>query len=161
MSSGLDLAHGYIMGGRCAGKNQAVKGRWETLTMIGAIALDGFCGLMTVDSGTTVDVFKAYVSKILIPCLKPGDIIVMDNVLTHKNKEVIELIKKAGAKVCFTPPYSPEFNSIEKVWSKLKAFLHHIDTVTRDKFDGAGNLAMDTISIDDISAWTTGAGYLI
>lgn len=140
---------------------KAVKGHWKTVTMIGAIALDGFRGMMTIDAGTTVDVFRAYIDQVLIPKLNPGDIVVMDNLSTHKNKDIVATIKQAGADVLFTPPYSPEFNPIEKVWSKLKACMHRLDTITRDKFDAAVNTAMDTISLDDIRAWVRGAGYSI
>jgi transposase len=88
--------------------------------MIGAIALDGFRGFMTIESGTSANVFEAFTEQQLVANLRHGDVVVMDNLSAHKGSKVITAIEQAGATVLFTPPYSPEFNPIEKVWGKLK-----------------------------------------
>jgi len=134
-------------------------GRWETITMLGAIALDGFRGFMTINAATSGDVFLAFVEQQLVPNLHPGDIVIMDNLAAHKRPEVIAAIRQAGADVLFLPPYSPEFNPIERLWAKLKDFVRRRSTANREAFDAAVRDAMDAISNGDIRAWTTFAGY--
>ena len=129
--------------------------------MIGAIALDGFRGFMTINAGTSIDVFDAFVKQQLIPKLKPGDIVVMDNLAAHKNSVIVGAIEGAGAAVLFLPPYSPEFNPIERVWAKLKEIVRRLPTATRAAFDTAVSTAMDSITIENIRAWTTHAGYTL
>ena len=127
--------------------------------MLGAIALSGFRGLMTIDAGTSTDVFLAFVQQVLAPNLRPGDIVVMDNLAAHKAAIVRAAIGAAGAAALFLPPYSPEFNPIERAWSKLKTALRRLDTLTRAAFDSAVATAMDSITLDDIREWTAFAGY--
>lgn len=129
------------------------------MTMVGAIALGGFRGFMTIDAPTCRDVFLAYVRHQLSPSLRPGDIVVMDNLSAHKSPEAIGLIRAAKADVVFLPPYSPELNPIEKVWAKMKELLRRMETLTRDTFDAAVAIAMDAVSSDDIRAWVEHCGY--
>lgn len=138
---------------------KAVCGRWENVTMIGAIALDGFRGMMTMNAGTSVDVFLAYVEQVLVPNLRDGDIVVMDNLNAHRNAEVLKAIRSVGADVLFTPPYSPEFNPIEKTWAKLKDILRRQKTRCRAAFDKAVAAAMEQITCADIAGWIAHAGY--
>ena len=144
-------------GKKSVGKH--VCGNWETITMLGAIGRDGFRGFMTVNAPTDRDVFLAFVQQQLVPNLRAGDIVVMDNLAAHKRPEMLAAIEAAGASVLFLPPYSPEFNPIERVWSKLKDFVRRCQTRTRDAFDTAVKNAMATITTDDIRAWTQFAGY--
>ena len=127
--------------------------------MIGAIAHDGFRGFMTINSGTSSDVFRAFVEQELVPNLKPGDTVVMDNLSAHKNASVQQLIEAAGCAVLFTPPYSPEFNPIEEAWAKMKDIIRRVETKTRRAFDRAVARAMDRVRQTDISGWFNFAGY--
>lgn len=129
--------------------------------MIGAMALDGFRGLMTVNAGTSNDVFQAFVVHELVPNLCPGDLVVMDNLSAHRNATVKRWIEEAGANILFTPPYSPEFNPIEEAWAKLKDILRRAQTLTRQAFDDALAAAVDCIRLQDIRAWVQFAGYSI
>lgn len=138
---------------------KTVCGAWKTITMLGALALSGFRGFMTIDAGTSTDVFLAFVQQVLAPNLRPGDVVVMDNLAAHKAAIVRAAIEAAGATVLFLPPYSPEFNPIERAWAKLKDALRRMDTLTRVAFDAAVATAMDSITLDDIREWTTFAGY--
>jgi len=138
---------------------KTVEGQWQTMTMIGALGLDGFGGFMTVDAGTSADVFRALVEQQRVPNLGSGDLVVMDNLSAHRDAEAIAAIRSRGAEVLFLPPYSPEFNPIEKAWGKIKDVLRRLATGTRDAFDAAVATAMKTISLDDIRAWTAYAGY--
>jgi transposase len=138
---------------------KSVQGSWETITMIGALAIDGFRGFMTIDAGTSAEVFRAFVSHELVPSLREGDIVVMDNLSAHKDKATLEMIRAAGGEVLFLPPYSPEFNPIERTWSKMKELMRRLDTLSREAFDSAVAIAMDAISLHDVRAWTQFAGY--
>jgi transposase len=138
---------------------KGVQGAWETITMIGALALDGFRGFMTINAGTSANVFLAFVEQELAPNLRPGDLVVMDNLAAHKVPTVRWAIQAVGADVMFLPPYSPEFNPIERAWAKLKDFIRRLPTLTRDAFDAAVAAAMDAITGDDIHGWTAHAGY--
>ena len=129
------------------------------MTLIGAIALDGFRGTMTVNAGTSIEVMLAYVRQVLIPNLKQGDIVVMDNLAAHRSACVVAAIREAGADVLFTPPYHPEFNPIEKTWGKLKDMLRRWNTLTRQAFDDAVGSALKEITTGDIAGWFRHAGY--
>ena len=92
-------------------------GRWQTTTMISSIRLDGTTACMTIEGATNTEVFRVYVREVLIPSLKAGDVVIMDNLSAHKNAQTIALIEAAGASVQFLPPYSPDFTPIEMLWS--------------------------------------------
>lgn len=138
---------------------KSVDGNWKTITMIGAIALDGFRGFMTINAGTSADVFLAYVQQVLSPQLRRGDIVVMDNLAAHKNAAVIDALHAVGAEPLFLPPYSPDLNPIEKTWAKLKDFVRRLPTLSRSAFDHAIAAAIEAVSLDDIRGWTQHAGY--
>lgn len=138
-----------------------VAGQWTNMTILGAIALDGHRGMMSIDAATSGDVFLAYVTQVLIPNLKRDDIVVMDNLAAHKRADIRLAIESCGAKVLFLPPYSPEYNPIERMWSKLKTLLRRCQTSTKAAFDVALTNALELITVNDIAAWTTYAGYTI
>jgi transposase len=150
--------HGWAPRGQDS-PGHCVQANWETMTMLGAIALDGFRGFMTIDAGTGTDVFRAFVDQQLIPNLKPGDIVVMDNLSAHKNASIRQAIESAGCQVMYTPPDSPEFNPIEEVWAKLKDVVRRFQTKTRAAFDDAVAKAMSQIRTADIFGWFDFAGY--
>jgi putative transposase len=91
---------------------KATNGDWCSMTMIGALALDGWRGFVTIDAAMDGDVFLAYVTQELVPRLRPGDVVVMDNLNSHRNPDALAAIGAAGADVLFLPPYSPDFNPI-------------------------------------------------
>jgi transposase len=91
--------------------------------MISSIRLDGSTACMTIPGATDTEVFRAYVRAVLCPSLRPGDLVIMDNLAPHKSDPTLALIARAGAEVLFLPAYSPDFNPIEKMWSKVKACL--------------------------------------
>jgi transposase len=136
-----------------------VHGKWETMTMLGALALDGFRGFMTIDAGTSAEVFGAFVRHELVPNLRQGDIVVMDNLSAHRGPEVRRLIEAAGCELLHTPPYSPELNPIQEAWAKLKDIIRRAPTRTRDAFDSAVAYAVDQVRNTDILGWFRYAGY--
>jgi len=99
------------------------QGRWRTLTFLAALRCDRIDAPCVIDGPINGDSFLAYVEQLLLPVLKPGDIVIIDNLGSHKGKAVRQLIRSAGAKLFFLPPYSPDLNPIEQVFAKLKTLL--------------------------------------
>lgn len=98
-------------------------GHWKTTTFVGALRCDGLTAPLVIDGAINAELFLAYVEQILVPTLKPGDVVIMDNLRVHKIAAVREAIEAAGATLLFIPPYSPDLNPIELAFSKLKALL--------------------------------------
>ena len=128
-------------------------GRWKIMTILGAMSLRGIIASMTIEEATDGDIFLAYVERILCPALKPGDVVVMDNLSSHKIKGVQRLIEKAGAEVLYLPPYSPDLNPIEKAWSKLKQILRAAKARTKEALEIAISEAIRMITPDNAKAW--------
>jgi transposase len=102
---------------------KAPHGRWRTLTFLAALRRDRIDAPCVIDGPINGESFLAYVEQVLIPALKPGDIVIIDNLGSHKGKAVRRAIRAAGAKLFFLPPYSPDLNPIEQVFAKLKTLL--------------------------------------
>jgi transposase len=98
-------------------------GHWRTLTVLGAIRASGWVATMTIEAATDADVFLAYLDQVLCPQLQPGDVVVMDNLSAHKVDGVRSRIQAMGAELRYLPPYSPDFNPIEKCWFQVKQRL--------------------------------------
>jgi transposase len=98
-------------------------GHWKTTTFVAALGSGGMTAPMVVDGAMTGDLFVAYVEQVLAPTLRPGDVVVMDNLASHKRARVGEAIERAGCTLLYLPPYSPDFNPIELAFAKLKALL--------------------------------------
>ena len=128
-------------------------GRWRTTTMIGSIRLDGSSACMTVEGATNTEVFRAYVREILLPTLQPGDVVVMDNLSAHKNTETIALIEEVGAEAMFLPPYSPDLNPIELMWSKVKNRLRSIEARNPEDLLRAIGEALAEVTANDALHW--------
>lgn len=134
-------------------------GHWCTTTMLSSIRLDGTTACMTVDGATDTDVFEAFARSVLAPTLKPGDIVVMDNLSPHKVPKTIALIEQAGASVRFLPAYSPDLNPIEKMWSKIKEALRSAKARTEEALWAAIAAALASISAQDAVGWFASCGY--
>ena len=134
-------------------------GHWCTTTMISSVRLDGSTACMVVDGATNTEVFQAYVKHILLPTLKPGDIVVPDNLSAHKNQKTRNLIESVGAELWFLPPYSPDLNPIEKMWSKIKAILRKLKARTEQSLITAIAKALDAVTASDAKGWFESCGY--
>jgi transposase len=117
------------------------------------MSLSGMVATMTIEEPTDTDIFLAYVEHLLYPVLKPGDVVVMDNLSAHKTPAVGKWIEKAGAEVLYLPPYSPDLNPIEKAWAKLKQLLRGAKARTRETLDQAITEALPSITPDNAKAW--------
>jgi len=135
--------------------------RWgDNVSLVGALGLGGIRTLMTLDGAADGEAFVAFTETFLVPQLKSGDIVVMDNLSVHKHPGVRKAIEGAGAVLYFLPAYSPDFNPIELCWSKLKNLLRSAAARTRDALDDAIATAMDAITSTDATGWFKHAGYL-
>jgi transposase len=129
------------------------------ITIIGALGVSGLVALMTVDGATDGEVFRAYVSQVLGPTLKRGDVVVMDNLRAHKVSGIREAIESRGARLVYLPPYSPDLSPIECCWSKLKTALRAVGARSRGALEGAIKQAILTVSESDAVAWFNHCGY--
>ena len=127
----------------------------ETLTKLGSV----FGEQVTFEGATSGEVFETYACEILCPTLKPGDIVIMDNLSAHKRQATIDIIESTGARVRFLPPYSPDLNPIEKMWSKIKEFLRAAKARTKEFLYDAIAAALKTVTPEDTKGWFTSCGY--
>jgi transposase len=134
-------------------------GHWKVLTLTAAIRLDGVGGCLTFDGASDAAAFETYLERVLVPTLRPGDIVVMDNLAAHKGPEVERLIRQAGASPRYLPAYSPDLNPIEKMFSKLKAFLRKAAARTVDRLNEAIGDALRAVTHQDIAGWSRSCGY--
>ena len=137
----------------------APHGHWRTTTMISSVRLDGTSACMTIEGATNTEVFHAYVRVVLVPSLRPGDIVVMDHLGAHKNERTLALIEEAGAEVRFLPAYSPDLNPIEMMWSKVKALLRKAQARNHPDLLVAIASALAAITPQDALGWFTACGY--
>lgn len=129
--------------------------------MISSVRSDGSTACMTVDGATTGEVFRAYVEHVLVPTLRHGDVVVLDNLSSHKDRFALTLIEQAGAEVRFLPPYSPDFNPIEKMWSKVKALLRTAKARSEEALLEAIGSALARVTAQDALGWFASCGYTI
>jgi transposase len=127
--------------------------------MIASVRVDAASTCMTIEGATNTDVFQAYVREILVPTLRPGDIVVLDNLGAHKNETTLALITAAGAQTRFLPPYSPDLNPIELMWSKVKALLRAAAARTHDALLQAIAQALAAVTAEDAKNWFAHCGY--
>ena len=129
--------------------------------MISSIRLDGSTACMTIQGSTTSEIFRIYVEQVLVPALRPGDVVVLDNLSSHKDPDALALIRRAGVDVLFLPPYSPDFNPIEKMWSKLKEWLRSAKARTEDTLGASIAEGLLKITASDARGWFGSCGYSI
>lgn len=127
--------------------------------MLCAMRLDGSTACMAIESATDNAVFRAYIERVLCPTLKKGDVVVMDNLSPHKNALTVSLITKVGAEVLFLPPYSPDLNPIEKMWSKVKQSLRSQAARSCRALTKAIAKALTQVTAQDAAGWFGSCGY--
>ncbi len=135
-------------------------GHWHTTTMISAIRLTGVDAPMVIDGAMDSVVFRGYVEWLLAPTLHIGDIVVMDNLSSHKATGVREAIEARDASLLYLPPYSPDLNPIEAMWSKVKQSLRGAATRTRYALLRAISDALRSVTLDDCRGFFKGCGYV-
>ena len=140
-------------------KGFAPLGHWHTTTMISAIDLAGVRASMVLDGPTDTEAFCVYIEQVLVPTLRGGEIVVMDNLQPHKHPRVGQAIEAAGATRVYLPPYSPDFNPIEPMWSKVKQSLRSTAARTFAALLDAIKAALASIRATDCIGFYTGCGY--
>jgi transposase len=133
----------------------------QNVTMLGTLGVQGLQAMMTVEGATDAAVFRAYVKRVLGPTLRPGDIVVMDNLRAHKAVGVQQALARRGARLLYLPPYSPDLSPIEPCWSKVKTALRKAKARTRDALDTALTHALPTVTGTDAHSWFRHCGYAL
>ena len=124
-------------------------GKWESFTVIAALGLPG-----SVDAAA----FDSYVAAVLAPALRPGDVVIWDNLPTHQGRAAAAAVRGAGARLMFLSPYSPDYTPIERLWSKIKTYLRRVAARTKDSLYGALGEALESVTAQDIIGWFEHAG---
>jgi transposase len=160
MGINLNLAREYgraAPGARVRDTNPSARG--DNLSVIGALGVDALRAAMSVPGAVDGDACLVFTKAVLAPRLRPGNIVLLDHVPTHKMAAIAEALLAVGARVKFLPPYSPDFSPIENCWSKVKTFLRRVAARTRQDLDAALSQALTTITGDDIIGWFAHCGY--
>lgn len=162
--SGINLAMTRLYGRAPRGERalgRAPQNYGQNVTILGALSRTGLEAVMTIEGATDADVFRAYVSEVLCPTLRGGDIVIADNLSAHKATGVQEAIAARGARLLYLPPYSPDLNPIERCWSKIKTFLRAAEARTHEALDAAVTRALATVTESDARAWFAHSGYVL
>jgi len=136
-------------------------GHWKTTTLIAALDHTGTRCATVVDGAVNAGVFEAFVAQVLVPTLKPGEIVVMDNLSSHKRERTRELIEWSGAELWFLPPYSPDLNPIENVFAKVKQLLRTLACRTRESLWNVMQSVLDRVSPSDAINCIRHCGYTL
>jgi len=144
-------------GKRCYDKAPA--GRWKTVTMLSSIRLDGETESILFEGAVDRPMFEAYIEQVLGPSLRPGDIVVLDNLASHKSQAAQAFVESRSADYLFLPAYSPDFNPVEKMWSKVKQLLRSIKARTQEELFDAIAKALSMVTADDAQGWFISCGY--
>ncbi len=146
-------------GRKASGCGCAPHGQWRTLTFLGALRCGPLMAPCVFDGPINGQCFRAYVEQLLVPILRPGDIVVMDNLGSHKSAAVGRMIRAAGARPWFLPPYSPDLNPIEQAFAKIKHWMRNAQKRTIDDiWRQIGNL-VETIKPGECQSYLINAGY--
>jgi transposase len=171
----VDLSHYYFLDecgsrtdltrlfGRAAPGERVVEGvpagHYCQTTLLGALNLAGETACMTLDGAVDSESFLVYVQWVLCPVLRPGDIVVADNLSSHLSPKIRRAIEARGARLKLLPAYSPDLNPIEKMWSKVKAYLRKAKARTVEALEQAIKAALASVSAEDARGWFESCGY--
>ena len=150
--------YAYAQGGSRA-VDSAPLSKPKNTTILSSIQLNGSLHYTTFSGGTTVEKFKQYLENGLLPYLNPDSVLVMDNMKSHHAKAIKQLLEKAKVRYVFLPPYSPDLNSIENLWSKVKALLRKFKARTLETLPDAIQRAFRAVTLSDCSGWFCACGY--
>ena len=128
-------------------------------TLLAGLSLTGMTPAMTVEGGTDTAVFATFLVRVLAPTLRPGQVVVVDNVGAHKPDRIRALVEAAGCRLVFLPAYSPDFSPVEEAFSKLKAFIRAAGARSRQALDAAIAAALRAVTAADAAGWFAHAGY--
>lgn len=133
-------------------------GKWESYTVVAALGAAGAVAPLALPGALDAAAFDSYVEQVLAPVLRPGDVVVWDNLPAHHDRAAARAVRRAGARLVWLPPYSPDYNPIERLWSKTKAHLRRAAARTKDTVYAALGEALDDVTIRDVLGWFKHAG---
>jgi transposase len=128
-------------------------GRWESITLTCGLRLSGVTATLAFPGATNASVFETYVEEVLVPELKPGDVVVWDNLKPHESEEAIEAVEAAGARVVPLPPWSPDLTPIEEMFSKVKGSMRSAAARTKETVYAAFGSALHDVTLENIAGW--------
>lgn len=134
-------------------------GHWKTLTFLAALRHDGIEAPFVIDGPINGEAFLIYIEKVLVPALRPGDVVIADNLGSHKGKQARKAIRAAGAHLIFLPPYSPDLNPIEQVFAKLKHLMRKASSRTVETTWRTAGELLKTFTPDECANYFTNSGY--
>ena len=134
-------------------------GHWKTVTFVGGLTVAGFVAPMLLDGPMNGEAFRAWCEQMLAPALRPGDVVIMDNLAAHKVAGVRRAIEACGATLLYLPPYSPDLNPIENAFAKLKAHVRKLAARTIEALEDAAADAIQTFKAIECANFFAHAGY--
>lgn len=158
VATNMARRYGRAEGGRRA-RAAVPAGRWERLTVLGGLTLGGLTACLASEGATDRALMRAFVERALAPTLRPGQVVVLDNLSAHKDPTVRRLVEAAGCTLAFLPPYSPDLNPIEPAWSKLKQLLRGLAARTVEALHAALAAVVDRITPEDARRFFRHCGY--
>lgn len=154
----MSRTHGWWQRGKAL-LAKVPHGHWKTMTFLAALRCDGITAPFVLDGPINGESFAAYVEQVLVPTLRPGDIVVLDNLGSHKGSAIRRMIRAAGARLFFLPPYSPDFNPIEQVFSKLKRLLRKAEPRSTDSVWQSIGKLLGRFTSEECASYLRNAGY--
>ena len=155
----LTCAYGRARRGKRA-VGAVPKNYGKSLSLIGAMSREGIIGSFCFLGSTDTAAMRVFLREVLLPVLKPGDLVVWDNLTVHKTRAVLSEFEKAEVEVLFLPPYSPDLNPIEMCWSKVKTYLKQVAARNYAALNEAISAALLTVTIADVANWMRHCGYI-
>ena len=162
--SGCNLALTSLYGWAPRGQRaqaQAPRNRGPNTTVLAALTAEGVLAAMRIEGPANTEVFLTYLERVLCPALRPGQVVVMDNLNVHKAAAVRQRIEARGCRLVFLPAYSPDFNPIEEAFSKLKTYLRRIRARTRERLGHAIDAGLQRLTTQDARGWFKHCGFAI
>jgi transposase len=137
------------------------QGHWKTITMLGALRLQGVVAGASIDAATDTDIFRSFVREGLVPAVHRGDVVVWDNLGAHRAADLERAVRAVGGRVLPLPPYSPDLSPVEPGWSKIKLYLRSVEPRTAEALGHASGEAFKTITSADAKGWFRHCGYAV
>jgi transposase len=160
MGTNVSLCSLYAWSRRGERAHAKVPRNWgKNVTLLASITHRGLGPCLAVEGPTTREVFETYLERVLAPALRPGQVVVLDNLSSHKGGRVKEIVEGAGCEFVYLPPYSPDYNPIEQAFSKVKGLLRKTEARTREALIEAMGRALEAVTVDDVRAFFTHCGY--
>jgi transposase len=152
------MARAYAWAPRGERATGSAPGKWDSFTVIAALGLGGAHAPLVIPGSLDAAAFETYVTDVLVPELRPGDVVIWDRVPTHHCRAAAAAVRRAGAKLMFLSPYSPDYTPIEKLWSKVKLYLRRVGARSKDSLYSALAEALESVTPQDIVGWFQHAG---